>query len=190
MCLKIIGRIRKVDIRLNNNKILDELRGEIIFQKCCRLDIRTDKSLFIGFGEKHKPKKHIYKSGRVWESCVEFYGAWELCIYDSSWRIHKNQKIIVASETLPEEIMPEFINSIKLVETKLLAIEMLSEIDTRFIFENDIIVDILCCFSDECGVWHVLRNNDKVWWALESSGVWTKGKDHSPIARTYLDIDV
>lgn len=156
-----------MDARISSDEILNDLRTELIGQKCCRLDIRSDKSMFAGFGEKYIPvQRHL-------KCCVEFYGFWELGTYASPWRIHKDRQFFITSETLGEDIA-EVTKDITLVDTKLIDIQMLSEFDVRFKFSTGISLDFLGGFVEDDETLHVLRIS-AIWWKLKN-GVWSKGQ--------------
>ncbi|MCQ2579797.1 MAG: hypothetical protein MJ159_03775 [Treponemataceae bacterium] len=146
--------------------VLDNLKEELINQTICRVDFRKDKSLFIGLGDKNIKKK---------KSCVSFYGTWEIGTYNASWRIIKDGKIFIASES--ENLAAEAREIISLPPYKLIGIYEPSVFDLRFIFSDNLIIDFFNSYSEDDEFVHILKI-DKTWWEKDNNGIWHKGKDY------------
>ena len=148
--------------------ILKDLENEILNQNLCRIDFRKDKSLFLGIGNR------IYSTAE--NRCVSFYGEWEIGTYNSSWRIIKDNKICLASES---DIVKESYKEIVIDKIiTLLQIQEITPFDLRFIFSDGLIIDFFNCYCDEDEMIHVLKN-DGTWWEKDFCGIWHKGLSSS-----------
>ena len=153
--------------------ILQDLECEIIGQKLCRIDFRKDKSIFLGLGNRIQPRKE--------NTCVSFYGEWELGSYNASWRILYDGKIVMASQSdsLKYKAREIQVDS----EFLLLQVQEITPYDIRIVFSNNLIFDFFSCHTEEDELFHVLKT-DGTWWEKGSSGEWKKGRDNSPLTPT------
>lgn len=148
----------------NEMNILDNLRQELINQQICRIDFRRDKSLFIGLGNKYP----------TFRKAVSFYGQWEIGTYNASWRIIKDGKILIASES--EKLIIEEKEIVSLPQFKLKEIDEPTPFDLSFVFSKNLKIDFLNCYTEDDEFVHVIKI-DKTWWEKKQNGLWLKGKD-------------
>ena len=148
----------------NEMNIIDNLRQEIINQQICRIDFRRDKSLFIGLGNKYPTCR----------KAVSFYGQWEIGTYNASWRIIKDGKILIASES--EKLMAGEKEIVLLPQFKLEEINEPTPFDLSFVFSSNLKIDFFNCYTEDDEFIHVIKN-DKTWWEKKQNGLWSKGKD-------------
>ena len=147
--------------------VIEDLKVEMIGQKCSRVDIRHDKTFFLGLGKLYPTRN---KKG-----IVPYYGFWEFGTYNSSWRIVKSKQILLGSNDFVEDFDAKK-RSIHLLGTTLLDIKDFGRYDLTFYFSDDYSIEFLKCFSYEDEILHVLRY-DGIWWAKNSDGIWEKGFD-------------
>ena len=138
--------------------ILDNLRQELINQQICRIDFRRDKSLFIGLGNKYP----------TFRKAVSFYGQWEIGTYNASWRIIKDGKILIASES--EKLMTEEKEIVSFPQFKLEEINEPTLFDLSFVFSSNLKIDFFNCYTEDDDFVHVIKI-DKTWW--EKKTKWT-----------------
>jgi hypothetical protein len=146
--------------------IPDKLISDLKNLPCCRIDIRNDKTMFIGLGEKCIKKNRL--------SLVEYYGEWELGTYNASWRILENNKILIGSY---DENNNQNINNI--IDERFLDIVPLSDFDVRVKFSNGLLVDFFNCSHEDDEALHVLHINGN-YWELNCKGLWTYGHSDLP----------
>ena len=142
----------------NEMNILDNLRQELINQQICRIDFRRDKSLFIGLGNKYP----------TFRKAVSFYGQWEIGTYNASWRIIKDGKILIASES--EKLMTEEKEIVSFPQFKLEEINEPTLFDLSFVFSSNLKIDFFNCYTEDDEFVHVIKI-DKTWW--EKKTKWT-----------------
>lgn len=159
-------RVMKEKLQIN---ILQDLESEIIGQKLCRMDFRKDKSVSLGLGNRIQPRRK--------NTCVSFYGEWEVGSYNASWRILYNGEIAIASQS---ELLEYKAQEIQIdSDFILLKIQEITQYDIRFVFSNNLMVDFFNCYTEEDELFHVLKT-DGTWWEKNCRGEWKKGKDELP----------
>ena len=155
-----------------NMSILYDLKHEILNQKCCRIDIRKDKSFFIGLGKKCLPiDKNI---------CVEYYGFWEIENYYTSWRIIKDNKIVLGSEAYYNSKLQTKKYYSLLKGKTLLDIIELTPFDVSFLFSDNIKIDFFACSRPSYRETFCILRMDGVFWEKTQNGRWKKGQSTVP----------
>jgi len=152
-----------------------EIISTLVGLPCCRVGIGggySKKTLSIGLGDKYK---NTSKNSRV-----EYYGEWEFGTYNASWRFIKNNEIIFGYNNYIEGIDTATPNLEPLLNKKLIGIRALSEFDIRFEFSENMIIDILNCFTEDDDVLHFLHV-EGFYWHLLGNNKWEGGK--SPFVR-------
>jgi hypothetical protein len=150
------------------NVEIQKVIGSVYGQKCCRVSIGNSKNLSLGFGKKIYHNKSRLKD--------KFYGEWELGTYYGSWRVVKNNKILLGSGD-DNDLLNRKINEIRF--QKILSIANLSALDVRVEFSDGLMVDFLPAFSDEDESFHMFCP-DNIYVELTSEGVWKIGKADIP----------
>ena len=144
--------------------VLEDLKQELLGKKICRISYWRDKCLQIGLGEKSLRKAR--------SKGVSFYGQWEIVTYNASWRIIRDGKILIASQS--EDLVEKEIVSLPVFELE--KIIELTKYDVSFIFSNNFEVDFFNCFTEDDELIDVLKD-DRTWWEKDQNGIWNKGKD-------------
>lgn len=153
------------------NKEILNIISSVYGKKCCRVAVGNYKSLSFGFGERIFHNNHCLKD--------KFYGEWEIGTYYGSWRVLKNNKIILGSYLSEDDIdfLNKKINEIEFGEV--VAITNLSELDVRVVFSNGVMVDFIPTFSDEDEVFHMFCP-ENIYVEFTSEGLWKIGKSNVP----------
>jgi len=101
----------------------------------------------MGFGLK---VPHLNKKARD-----NYYGEWEIGSYNSAWRVIRNGQILCASND-PVDSIEELDLAFNRVEFGcLVSLKLLTDMDVRLTFDQEIIVDFLSSTSDEDESFHV-----------------------------------
>ena len=139
-------------------------------KKFCRVRVGRSKSLSMGFGEKKFHNKPILSD--------KYYGEWEIGTYYGSWRIIKNNKIILGSTDSKDDLdyLNKKIKKIKFGE--IVSITNISAFDVRVEFNNNLIVDFITLFSDDDEYFHIFIPDHGV--VRFKKGSWVVGKSNVP----------
>ena len=152
------------------NKEIQDAISLLYGKMCNRVAVGNSKSLSFGFGE-----KIFHNNARLKDT---FYCEWEVGTYYSSWRIIKNNQIILGSNDSNDiNLLSKKIHEIAF--TEIISITNFSDHDVRVTFNNDIIVDFLPVFTDEDEVFHVFCP-EKNYIEFTSQGLWKIGKSNVP----------
>ncbi len=113
---------------------------------------------------------------------VSFYGQWEITTYNASWRIVRDGKIIIASES--ESLRTEEKEIVSLPVFELEEKRELTKYDVSFVFSNNFELDFFNCYTEDYELFFGLRENDKVWWEKDQNGIWKKEKNPEKLTVT------
>lgn len=150
-----------------NSEILKKIK-KIYGEKCVDVSLRESRGLSLGFGKKiHHDNSHLRSN---------FFCEWELGTYYGSWRIIKNNKILLASND-DLELLKEKITQLEFGE--IITITNLSPFDIRVSFSDDLNIDFLLAFSDEDEVFHIFCP-EKIYITFTSEGAWMMGASDVP----------
>jgi hypothetical protein len=142
------------------------LLQSLVGQSCTLQRINRDRSLFIGFGE-------------VEETSSKPHATTEIGIYDCSWRISSNGKIVCGKDDAVDELadLQECFNRINLGE--FVALSQITEFDIRIQFSTSINLDILCTTSDDDEAFHIFFPS-KVVLTFNPDEGWRLGRSDKP----------
>jgi len=143
--------------------------------KCCRVAIGNGNSLSIGFGEK------IFHNNPKLKD--KYYGEWEIGTYYGSWRIIKNNRIILGSNDFKDdiELVNRRVNDIIFGSIK--DINNYSPFDVRVIFNDGMIIDFISTFIDDDEIFHIFCPGGK-YIEFKAGGLWEIGKSNTPWEKT------
>jgi hypothetical protein len=154
---------------VDNN--IQDIIISIYRKKCCRVRIGASKSLSLGFG-----KMQFHDNPNLND---KYYGEWEIGTYSGSWRVVKNEKILLGSNDSKDDII--FLNK-KISEIKfeeIVSISNLTTLDVRVEFNDGMIIDFISTISDEDEFFHIFCPNN-VYIEFNSKGIWKVGKSDVP----------
>jgi hypothetical protein len=130
----------------------EELISNLLGQKVCRIQVDDNRSLSIGFGEKvfHQKKR----------SKDSFYGQWELGSYYPSWRLIKNDRILVGAHDL-ESVADIKLNLIELLQGRLINLEIWKTFNITLYFDDEIIIEFFPATNEEDELFHIFCPENK-----------------------------
>jgi hypothetical protein len=150
-------------------KIFNQIKP-LLGKKCCRVMVGEPKSLRLGFG-----RKIFHHNERLYDT---YYGEWELGTYYCSWRVMKNNHILVAKDdSAHRDILTKRLK--KIVFGHLISIDQLTDIDVRISFDSGIVVDFIATISDDDHYFHIF-GPDHFYVDLSGNGKWTVSKSNEP----------
>jgi hypothetical protein len=148
-----------------------EVLAPLFGKACCRQRVGKMRSLSLGFG----PKVKHGKSGLS----DDFYGEWEVGTYSGSWRVVRDGRVVCGSTEVVDSL-EELDGRIRsIVFGRLAAIEMVSKLDIRLVFEDGTHIDILATSSEGDELFHVFCP-DHMFVEYTAPGIWKLGKSNLP----------
>lgn len=169
----------RLDVTMSTVGLSDQLKeflAPMRGKRCCKQRVSEPRGLRLGFGDKvfHGNPKLI----------DEYYGEWEMGTYYCAWRVVEGGLLVCGSN--------DSVESANAIDTRIgqirfgtfQAIEQLSSLDVRVVFDTGIMVDFLSTTSDaddEClGIIHGPSHRAA---EFSAAGGWTIGPSNLPWQR-------
>jgi len=152
-----------------NKEILDAIES-LYGRKFCRVVIGKFKSLSLGFGEKVFHNNPRLKN--------KYYGEWEIGTYYCSWRIVRDNDVILGSNDSND--IDELNKKIEIIDfNEIVAIKNTSILDVQVVFKDGIAIDFINTISDKDEIFHIFCPKN-IFIKFTTEGVWEIGKSDAP----------
>jgi hypothetical protein len=150
-------------------KIIEPLLGKNFSE----IWIDSYKCLRLGFGE-----KKFHNNPKIEK---KYFTEWEIGSYRSSWRIVKDNKILMGKNDL-EDVKELNIKINNIEFGNILAIKQISHFDIRLEFQDHILIEYLPAFSDVDEFFYIFCP-ENIHLEFAQDGKWTISKSNEPFSR-------